>query len=336
MKLLVLGGTLFLGRHFVEAALERGHVPTLFHRGRTAPGLFPAAERVLGDRDGGLGALDGRTFDAVVDTSGYVPRIVRESARLLAPRAACYAFVSTISVYPDTVPAGADEDHPTTPLDDPLDESLTGGRYGALKAACEREAVAAFGNRTLVVRPGLIVGPHDPTDRFTWWLRRLRRGGETLAPGDPGQPLQLVDVRDLASAMLDWIERGVTGTLNVTGPAERLTLGSALEGCRAALGGDARLAWVAESFLLAREVRPWLELPLWVPAASHGFLDVSISRALAHGMRFRALSDTARDTLAWDDATPAAARPPKSGLQFPVGLDAEKERELLEAWRRRT
>ena len=332
MKLLVIGGTRFLGRHFVEAALARGHALTLFNRGRSAPGLFAGVETVTGDRDGGLAALlspSARTWDAVLDPSGYVPRVVRASAAALAGRAGLYAFVSSISVYATPIAPGADESAPLATLADPATEAITGETYGALKAACEREAVAAFGERALVVRPGLIVGPHDTTDRFPYWPRRLSRGGDVLAPGDGSQPVQVIDARDLAAWLLDMLERGAGGTFNATGPASPLTLAELLEGAARALGMPSRLVWVDEAFLLERGVQPWTEVPLWVPPEEGGLDEVSIARALAAGLKLRPLEQTVRDTLAWDLARPDSAR------EGSPALKPEREAELLAEWRAR-
>lgn len=329
MKLLVIGGTRFLGRHFVEAALRAGHAVTLFNRGRTAPGLFPGVETVTGDRDGGLGALAGRSWDAVFDPSGYVPRIVRASASALAGRAGFYAFVSSISAYAAPMTPGADESAPLATLADPAVEEITGETYGGLKAACEREVARVFGERALLVRPGLIVGPHDTTDRFPYWPRRLARGGEVLGPGSPEQPVQVIDARDLAAWLLAMVERGAGGTFNATGPAEPVTLGGLLERAALALGTPSRVTWVDEAFLLARGVVPWTELPLWVPREDAGLDEVSIARAVAAGLSFRPLAETVRDTLAWDLARPDAVRAASPALR------PEREAELLREWHAR-
>jgi 2'-hydroxyisoflavone reductase len=329
MKLLVLGGTRFLGRHFVAAALARGHTLTLLHRGRTGAGLHPEAEHLLADRDGGLGVLAGRRWDAVLDTSGYLPRVVRASAGALAGRAGLYAFVSSISAYASPLTPGADESAPLATLADPATEAITGETYGGLKAACEREAARAFGERTLIVRPGLIVGPHDSTDRFPYWPRRLARGGEVLAPGAPAQPVQIIDARDLAAWLLALIERGTGGTFNATGPETPQTFLGLLERAAAALEVPARLTWVDESFLLERGVQPWTELPLWVPREEAGMDEVGIGRARDAGLAFRPLAETVRDTLAWDLARPDEVRASSPALR------AEREAELLAAWHAR-
>ena len=332
MELLVLGGTVFLGRHVVDAAIAAGHRVTLFHRGRSNPGLFPECEHVLGDRDGGLGALAGRRWDAVVDTSGYVPSIVRAGAARLASQTGHYTFVSSVSVYPDATHAPT-EDSPVGTLADPTDETLTGASYGPLKALCERAVEAEFPGRALIVRPGVIVGPHDPVERFTWWTRRVARGGELLAPGTSAAPMQLIDVRDLAQWMVRMIEARATGTYNATGPEAPLTLGEVLEECRVVSGSGAHFTWVSDAFLLAHGVQPWSGIPLWLPASDAEFLRVDCSRALRSGLTFRLLGDPVRDTLEWDRTTPAASRPRKTGLTMTPGLTPELEAQLLREWR---
>jgi 2'-hydroxyisoflavone reductase len=220
-------------------------------------------------------------------------------------------------------------------LPEGADEKLTGATYGALKALCEREVEARFPGRALQVRAGLIVGPHDPTDRFTWWVRRVARGGEVLAPGDPAGPVQLVDGRDLAAWIVAMAERGAGGVFNATGPATPLTFGATLEACREATGGDARFTWVDEAMLLERGVAPWSDLPLWLPREHAGMVSLDASRARAAGLAFRPLVETARDTWRWDQETPAAARPPKAGLAMTAGMAPEREAELLREWRAR-
>jgi 2'-hydroxyisoflavone reductase len=313
VKLLILGGTKFLGRAAAETALARGHELTLFTRGETNPELFPEAERLRGDRDGGLGSLAGRRWDAVLDTSGQVPRVVRDSAELLRD-SGVYAFVSSISVYAD-VSRGPREDDAVAELGDaPADELAPDlSNYGALKALCERELEAVFGERALVVRPGLIVGPHDPTGRFTYWARRLERGGEVLAPGPPERQVQFVDVRDLGEWLIDCLERRVSGVFNATN--EGLPLAELLEG--------AAVTWVSDEFLVEQGVSPWIGLPLWLPGPEYaGMLDADVSRAVAAGLRFRPLAETLAG---------AATAPAVEG----VGLTPVREAELLEHWLRR-
>ena len=331
MKLLVLGGTVFLGRHLVQLALGRGHEVTLFNRGQTNPGLFPTAEEIHGDRTNGLDALGDRTWDAVVDTSGYVPRVVRMSAEYLAPRCAHYTFVSSISVYRSRARPGATEDEPVGTLDDPSVEEVTGDTYGPLKALCEDTVRNAFPGGSLIVRPGLIVGPDDPTDRFTYWPVRVARGGEVLAPVAPHIPVQVIDVRDLASWTLDLVERRVTGTFHATGLPGSVTLGTVLDASYAISASDAHITWVDEPFLLERKVQPWSDLPLWVGSAPEmaGFSAVDVSRAVAGGLRFRPIEETIRDTLAWHA---------QRGSEVPLraGLAIERERQLLAEWHANT
>ncbi|MBI5067159.1 MAG: NAD-dependent epimerase/dehydratase family protein [Deltaproteobacteria bacterium] len=328
LRLLILGGTAFLGPELVEAARGRGHTVTLFNRGKTRPELFPDVEKLHGDRDGKLDALRGRAWDAVVDTSGYVPRLVRASAELLAPRVPLYVFVSSISAYADS-PKGPTEDSPVQVLEDPKTEDVR-AHYGALKAACEKAAAEATGGRSLAVRPGLIVGPGDPTDRFTYWPVRLDRGGEVLCPGDGSDPAQVVDVRDLAAYMVKVVEDGRTGTHNAVGPAAPLTMAGLVEACRAP-GSAATLSWVDAAFLEKEKVAPWGDLPVWIPSGreSAGMTRVSNARAVAAGLRFRPLAETARDTLAWWKGLPAERR------QKPrAGLSAEREAAVLAAWKK--
>jgi 2'-hydroxyisoflavone reductase len=345
MKILILGGTKFLGRYVVEAALARGHEVTLFNRGQLNPELFPEVEKLRGDRDGGLDALKGRRWDAVVDPSGYSPRVVRDSARLLSDAAEHYTFVSSCSVYRDTSMPDVDENYPVgTISDERLREAealkqseLTtapffGEIYGPLKALCERAVEEEMPGRALHVRAGLIVGPHDYSDRFTYWPRRVAEGGEVLAPDNPERPMQIIDVRDLAAWMLDMTEARRAGTFNATGPGYRLTLGHLLDVCRGTTGSDARFVWVDEKFLLDAGVQQWMELPLWIDSSDEVnkyFMSVSVEKAVAAGLRFRPLSETVRDTLEWDLTRPA-------DTERRAGLAREKEREVLDAWQARS
>jgi 2'-hydroxyisoflavone reductase len=338
MKLLILGGTIFLGRYLVEAALARGHQVTLFNRGQHSPELFPDVEKLRGDRDSGLDALRGRRWDAVVDTSGYLPRVVRASAELLAGAVDHYTFISSISVYPHFRSMGLDERAPVGTLDDPTFEEVTGESYGPLKALCEQAVEQALPGRTLIIRPGLIVGPHDGSDRFTYWVRRVAQGGELLAPAHPAWHTQIIDVRDLAEWTLRMVERRQTGVYNATGPEYDLTFGQLLGTCRTVSGSAARFTWVSEAFLLEQAVTPWSELPLWIPESDPdmlGFSDVSCAKAIAAGLAFRDLAETVRDTLAWDSARDVTAAPPERALQPRAGLAGEREAELLRAWHSR-
>jgi 2'-hydroxyisoflavone reductase len=322
MRLLVLGGTVFLGRHIVAAATDRGHELTLFNRGQSDPRPVDGVEQIHGDRDRDLGRLAGRRWDAVIDTSGYLPRSVRASADLLAGAVDRYAFVSSVSAYGALPRPGLDEDAPLAPPPPPDADDVL-GYYSELKAACEGEVQRALPGRTLVVRPGLIVGPYDPTGRFTYWVRRLAEGGRVLVPDAPDQPVQWIDGRDLAEWMVRMAEDGATGVFNATGPAEPLTFGAMLERIRAATGGAADLVPVAEERLAESGVEPWQELPLWLDLprqpGERGMLDVAIGRARAAGLTFRPLERTVADTLAW-------ARDRDGG---PAGLTREREAELL-------
>jgi len=329
LRLLLLGGTAFLGPELVEAARGRGHAVTLFNRGKTRPELFPDVEKLQGDRDGKLDALRGRAWDAAIDTSGYVPRLVRASAELLAPRVPLYLFVSSISAYAESRQP-LTEESPLAVLADPKSEDVK-AHYGALKAACEKAAAEATGGRSLSVRPGLIVGPGDPTDRFTYWPARLDRGGEVLCPGDGSDPAQVIDVRDLAAWMIRAVEAGLTGTYSAAGPATSLTMSGLVEACRAPGAPPATLRWVETGFLEREKVAPWGDLPVWIPTSSEaaGMTRVANARAVAAGLRFRPLGETARDTLAWWKGLPAERR------QKPrAGLSPEREAAVLAAWRK--
>ena len=328
MELLILGGTVFLGRHLVDAALARGHAVTLFNRGQHNPELHPAVEKLRGDRSSDLSALRGRRWDAVIDTCGYVPRVVRAAAELLSGAVERYVFISSISVYPHFRRAGIDESAPVGELADPTVEQVDGETYGPLKALCEQAAEAALPGRVLAIRPGLIVGPHDPTDRFTYWPQRVARGGEVLAPGRPGRHVQIIDARDLAEWTLRMVESGQAGVFNATGPGYRLTMERLLAVCDEVGGGSARITWLSESFLAEQQVGSWIELPLWVPESDPdtlGFSDVDCSKAIAAGLTFRDLAATVRDTLDWD-----ATRPPDR--EWRAGLAADREMELLARW----
>jgi 2'-hydroxyisoflavone reductase len=331
-SILILGGTGFLGPHVVDYAKARGHTLTLFNRGKTRPGLYPDIEKLQGDRDGKLEALEGRTWDAVVDTSGYVPRIVKMSAELLAPSIGQYIFISTISVYDDTRQPGADETAPLVTLSDPASEDVR-ANYGALKALCEQAAEAAMPKRVTTIRPGLIVGPGDQTGRFTHWVTRTADGGEVLAPGDGSTPTQWIDSRDLGAWIVRMIEQNATGTYNALGPDRRVTMKELLETCNAAAGNKAQLTWVPWDFLKKEDVGPWSDMPMWIPLEEmKGFGTIANARALAKGLTFRPLTETAKDTLAWVEAQPNDDKKDKlrSG-----GIKRDKELEVLAHWKAR-
>jgi 2'-hydroxyisoflavone reductase len=335
MKILVLGGTLFLGRHIVQAALDRQHDVTLFNRGHTCPELFPDAEKLRGDRAGELRALRGRTWDAVIDTCGYVPRLVHASTAVLKDVVSHYTFISSISVYADRSQPGLTEAEPVQTLTDPTTEEVGPQTYGALKALCEQAVDALMPGRTFIVRPGLLVGPHDPTGRFTYWVQRVAAGGEILAPGAPERQVQYIDARDAATWIVQMVEARATGVFHVTGPDTRLSMGEFLEACQRALQRAARFTWVTEAFLFEHGVRPWTELPLWVPPHASGVLAIDISKAQRAGLGFRPLATTIRDTFQW-----AAQREPEasattrlaSGESTQAGLAQARETALLQNW----
>jgi nucleoside-diphosphate-sugar epimerase len=329
VEILFLGGTNFLGRHAAGIAIERGHDVTLFHRGSGSEDPFPAAKHLHGDRDGGLEVLKGRTWDAVVDTSGYVPRVVRASAETLSAAVDHYTFVSTCSVYSELGSGRVAEDGKLH--EPPADSEDVMEHYGALKVGCERVVEERFAGRSFIPRPGLIVGPYDPTDRFTYWVRRIADGGRVLAPGSPDAEVELIDARDLAAWMIEMAERRATRIYNAVGPDRVLTMGELLETSRQATGSDAELVWVDEEFLLAEGVQPWTELPVWLPSSdpdAGGFSTFDASKAIGAGLTFRPLIETVRDTLAWHRDV-MNGEPARDGA-----ISTEREAELLSAWKR--
>jgi 2'-hydroxyisoflavone reductase len=298
VRILVLGGTRFAGRAIVEAALGRGDTVTMFNRGQSNPGLYPGVETVPGDRTADLSPLDGREFDAVVDVACYDPEPARLSAEAFRNRTGRYVFVSTVSVYADQSTTEAQlEDAPLAVLKPDVTDPLE--NYGANKALCEGIVRDVYGDRALIGRPGLISGPHDPTDRFPYWPRRIARGGRVLAPGDPGDLTQVIDVRDLAAFLLDGIHRGRTGVYNLTGAPR--PFGILLDLCRTATYSDADLTWVPTDQLVAAGVDPGAGIPLWVGEPGYeAFNNVDSSHAVGAGLACRAVTETIRDTLAWD------------------------------------
>jgi len=318
MRVLVLGGTVFLGRHVAAEAVARGHEVTLFHRGRHGADLFPEAEHVLGDRGGDLTALRGRAWDAAIDTSGYEPADVARSSALDL----CHlVFVSTCNVYPMWPGEAVDEDSPV---------STEGDDYGPLKAACERAANSAMPGRVASVRAGLICGPHDNIFRLPWWIQRIAAGGEVVAPGDPERTVQLIDARDLASWMVDLAERRVAGAFNATAPPGRTTMREVLEAAAEATGSGARLRWLPDEVLVEHEVEPWDELPLWIPRdAGAGTWAIATERAQAAGLSCRPVGATVTDTWAWLRDGGAESIGDWRAENRPRGLSPERERELL-------
>ena len=329
MRVLIIGGTVFVGRHLTNALQGRGHDVVMLNRGKAAAEAFPGVERLVGDRAVDVARLGDRHFDAVVDTCGFVPQVVALSARYLAERAERYVFISSVSAHDDKQVVG-DESAPLAVLPDgaPAREFAI-EHYGPLKALCERAAQEEFGaERTIVIRPGLIVGPHDPTDRYSYWPHRIARGGDVLAPNSPADPMQFIDARDLAEWIVHLLESGASGAYNAVSPPRAFTIGDVLASCAEAAGSDPNFIWVEETFLEAQGVEAWMGLPLWIPASAGypGFFDVGNARAMQSGLRMRPLVETARDTLGW-----LQTRPPDR--PWKAGLAPEREAELLAAWR---
>jgi 2'-hydroxyisoflavone reductase len=337
LKILLLGGTRFIGIHMTELALARGHSVTFFNRGRTKAELFPQVEKLLGDRDGNLDALQGRKWDAVIDTSGYVPRHVRLSAELLAPRVQQYLFISTIGLYADFSKAN-DESSAIAKIDDEQREDWENA-YGPLKALCEKAAATAMPGRTTMVRPGLIVGPEDSTDRYTFWPARAARGGEMIAPGDRAAPYQIIDARDLAAFCLDMLETRTFGVFNVTSPSRKFTIGDVVDESVAAAVALARPSpaprpvWISTEFLTEQKVAPFSDMPAWLPPGGEmgGLHQTNVERAMQAGLKISPLQKTTRDTLAWHLARPAAERE-----KLKAGITPEREKEVLAAWHAKT
>lgn len=334
MRVLLLGGTRFLGPAVVAAALAAGHAVTTFSRGRSGPPP-DGAEALVGDRStaDGLAVLAGRDWDLVVDTSGYVPKQVGAAARLLADRVGHYVFVSTINVYPDWPDAPVTADSPVH--DCPPDADVPAGadfdptRYGPLKAGCERAVAEHFAGRCTHVRAGAIIGPRDDSGRLPWWLTRIGRGGEVLVPGPPDRPMRMVDARDLAAWCVHCGHNGIAGAFPATGPAGQSSYGELFAACRAATGSAAGFTWVSDDFLVEREVTPWSELPLWAPATAAGLWDVDTRAAEQAGLRCRPVAETVADTAAW---LAEIGAPPQSPRLPAPGLDPAKETGLLAAW----
>jgi 2'-hydroxyisoflavone reductase len=327
MNILIIGGTRFLGKALVEAAARRGHTITLFNRGQSNPEWFPNITKIHGDRNQDLSALAGARWDAVIDTSAYFPRQVRSLLDVIGGKIGHYTFVSSISVYADFSLPGLSEDSAVATIADPGIEEVNGETYGALKALCEQTAENTFPGGVLSLRPGLIVGPFDPTDRFTYWPVRIARGGEILAPDSEDWNFQIIDVRDLAEWNIRLVENGVTGTFNATGPAQPLTFGQLIKSSEKVIQRDAHFIWASNQFLLDRGVQPWSELPLWLPGPEDAGADqVNIQKALSASLSFRPLEETIRDTLAWE-----ATRP--TDHPWRAGLSPEKEEELITAWK---
>ena len=333
-KILILGGTGFLGPATIEIAQARGHQVTMFNRGKTRPDLFPGVEKRHGDRDPrkgeGLKALETGTWDAVIDNSAYYPRMVAASAGLVAPRVKQYLLISSISAYKEPNPENGTEDAPMATLADPTLEDMGKdyANYGGLKALCEQAAQKALPGRATIIRPGYIVGPDDPTGRFTYWPVRFDRGGEVAVPGAPADPVQIIDVRDLAAWLVHLVEQGTTGVFNACGPEQRLVWGSLIEACRSAGNPSARPVWITAEFVAKQE---GIEFSIWAPSVgeTRGFHTWRNNRAVKAGLRFRPALDTVKDTLAWFKTQEKAER----GRNKLAGPSAEQETKLIAAWR---
>jgi 2'-hydroxyisoflavone reductase len=335
LKILILGGTRFIGVAMTELALARGHTITFFNRGKTNTDRFPDIERIKGDRNGEIDGLKDRKWDAVIDNSGYVPRHVRLSADLLAPNVQQYLFISSISVYP-TFSQPRTETSAVGTLKDETVEKVDNDTYGPLKALCEKAAEAALPGRVTVLRPGLIVGPDDSTDRFTYWPARAARGGDLLAPGKPSDAIQVIDSRDLAMFALDTLEQRIVGTFNLVSPPGKFTMGSVVDESIRAAKSQAkpspppRAIWATADFLARQKVEGWADMPVWLDAKGDdaAFAETSADRALKAGLKITPLRKTVRDTLAWHLTRPEAER-----AKLKAGITPEREQEVLAAWK---
>ena len=337
MRILILGGTGFTGPFQVRYALERGHKVTVFNRGKSHPGELPeGVEQLIGDRNGQLDALKNREWDVAIDNPTSAPVWVRDAGQVLQGKVGRYVFISTISVYADNSTPN-EESAPLAKYEgaDAMKETresivISGFKlYGPLKALAEAEAEKWFPQKTLVIRPGLIVGPGDQTDRFTYWPVRIDRGGEVLAPGKPTDPVQFIDARDLAEWTIRMVEKSATGIYNATGPAKALPVGEMFSGIKTSLKSEAKFTWADADFLEAHKVAPWSDMPVWVPPRGEdgGMGRTRIKRALAEGLTFRPLAETARETLAWFKTLPAERQ-----AKLNAGLTPEREAEVLAAW----
>jgi 2'-hydroxyisoflavone reductase len=337
LRILILGGTGFTGPYQVRYALSRGHKVSTFNRGKTRPGELPKeVEQLIGDRNGQLDALKNRQWDVVIDNPTTLPAWVRDAAQILKGNVDRYVFISTISVYADTG-QGVDETAPLAKYDgpDPYKETIEAVKasgyktYGPLKALSEKEAEKWFPGKTLIIRPGLIVGPGDQTDRFTYWPVRVGRGGEVLAPGKPSDPVQFIDARDLAEWTIRMAENRETGIYNATGPAKPLEIGQMLDEIKDALDSSAKFTWLPSEFLQQQKVEAWSDMPVWA-GDELGLARTKIDRALAKGLTFRPLAETARDTLAWFKSLPQDRQ-----SKLHAGLTPEREAEVLAAWKKK-
>lgn len=339
LRILFIGGTGFIGPHMVRRALERGHTVSLFNRGRTNPHLFPNVEKFVGDRDGGLDVLRGHSWDAVIDTSGYVPRVVRDSAELLSDNVHRYLFISTCDAYADFVQIGIDEDYALDTIDDPTTEDAA-NHYGPLKVLCERAVLETYPNRSTVLRPGWIIGSGDYNSISPYWPMRVHNGGEVLAPGDPDDPLQIIDPHDLARFVIKILEEDINGIYNTVGPGSPMTTAEFLYGIRAVTSSPVRFTWVPADFLTEMNVGAMTDMPIWFPPrddyptpapfepGAKGMLQISGQRAIDAGLTFRPLADTAKSII--DEYLSRGTDWASTDRRF--GLSLAREAEVLEAW----
>jgi len=336
LKILVLGGTGFLGPHTVQYAIDRGHEVTLFNRGRSQENLFPDLEKLVGNRDpevdAGLSALEGREWDCVIDTSSYVPRIAGASAELLKDKCQQYLMISTISVYAGFSQVGMNESAAVGTLEDTTVETVDGATYGPLKAYSEQAVTQHFGNRATILRPGLIVGPRDRTDRYSYWPVRASMGGDMLCPGSGADLVQYIDVRDLAEFIVHCLEQKTMGTYNTISDSKSETVQDMVNTCIEVSGADTNPVWADTDFLTEQGVRPWADMPVWVPNAGEmaGLSQIDVSRAFAAGMKIRDRKVTALDTLNWFKSLPADRQ-----ATLRAGIKPEREKEVLAAWAER-
>ena len=321
MNILILGGTVFMGIQLVNYAQKRNHNVTIFNRGKRNPDIFPDVEKLIGDRNGDLAPLKGRKFDAVIDTCGHVPGIVRKSAELLKDNTDNYTFISSISAYSDFSKHGQDESGETCKITDGNTEEMTMENYGAMKVLCENVVTEVFGDRALNIRPGLIVGENDWSDRFTYWIHRIDQGGKVLVPDGKKDRVQFIDVKDLSEWTIKMAEGKKSGLYNATGPDYKLTFEEFINACQKVTVNKAEIIWAKEKFLLDENITPWMELPMWVTEADQGINNIDISKAIRDGLTFRPLEETLRDTLKFDKS--------RKDYTLRAGLKSEREAEVI-------
>jgi 2'-hydroxyisoflavone reductase len=323
MKVLIIGGTKFVGRAIIDVFLAKGYSITMFNRGKTNPDLYKSKVTLIkGDREKDIEKLGEQNWDVVIDTCGYLPRVVKMSVDFLKNKTEKYVFVSSVSVYSSKNKKNVDEQAELATLKDVIAEEITAETYGGLKVLCEKEVLNAFNDRSIILRPGLIVGPHDPTNRFSYWPVRIRKGGDVLAPGDGEFNVQVVDVRDLADFCQLLIQENEQGIFNVTGLNK--TMKQLLDICLTVTSSKGKLHWIDEKWLLKQKVEEWMELPLWISDEKYEFLrKINFEKAIKSGLQFRALETTIIDLLAWYDDIDGDSK------EWPAGMKPEREKDLL-------